>query len=370
VIEDRHTEDWFDLVVEPLKAQYEPFRDEIVEAINRVLDRGLFILGPEVEAFEHEVAEYLGVVDAIGVSNCTEGMVIVLDALGIGAGDEVICPAYTFFATAQAIARRGATPVFCDINPVTLNLDPDDVARCVSARTKAIIAVHLCGRPAPLTELPQGIPIVEDAAQAFGATKNDKRVGSLGVAGCFSFFPSKNLFSFGDGGLVTTNDPELASRVRLLRRHGTPDLRRYEAVGYNARLDALHAAVLRVFLPHIEAANAARRAVAMRYADLGLNEIAEPPADEPGHVYHLYPLRCERDVAVSVIRGLEAAGFKCSTLFPTPFHLEPVFAHLGYRPGSLPETERASGEVVSLPIWPGMRSEIQDAIVAGALAGA
>ena len=355
----------FNLVTEPLKAQYGPLLSEVKATISRVLDEGVFILGPEVEAFEREVAAYLGVEHAIGVSNCTDGMIIILDALGIGPGDEVVCPAYTFFATAQAIARRGATPVFCDIDPTTLNLDPQDVARRVTSRTRAIIAVHLCGRPAPVDELPEGIPVIEDAAQAFGASRDGRRVGSLGLASAFSFFPSKNLFCFGDGGLVATDDESLARRVRLLRRHGTPDLRRYEAVGYNARLDALHAAVLRLFLPHIDEWNAGRRATAQAYSDAGLGTVAELPLDEPGHVYHLFPVRA--DEAAPILESLAAEGFQCSTLFPTPFHLEPAFEQLGYTVGSLPETERAAAEMVSLPIWPNMDPAIQRRIVAAIL---
>jgi dTDP-4-amino-4,6-dideoxygalactose transaminase len=351
----------FDLITTPLKAQYEPMRDEVLTAIGRVLDHGRFILGPEVEAFEEEVAGYLGVDHTVGVSNCTDGMIILLDALGIGPGDEVICPAYTFFATAEAIARRGATPVLCDIDPLTLNLSPDDVRRRITERTKAVIAVHLCGRPAPIADLPPELPVIEDAAQAFGASVGGVKVGGLGVASSFSFFPQKNLFCFGDGGLVATNDSELASTVRLLRRHGTRDLRTYEAVGYNARLDALHAAVLRVFLPHLDRWNQERRAAVQRYRELGLGELCRIPPDEPGHVHHLFPVRSER--APAVLTALAEEGIQISTLFPTPFHLEPVFRHLGYRPGDLPCTERAAREMLSLPIWPGMPVGLQEAIV-------
>ena len=349
------------LVTVPLKAQYEPYREEILAAFSRVLDHGEFILGPEVEALEESLSQYLGVRHAIGVSSCTEGMVITLDALGISPGDEVICPAYTFFATAQAIARRGATPVLCDIDRTTLNLSPSDVERRVTERTKAIVAVHLCGRAAPVDELPGGLPVIEDAAQAFGASLDGRRVGSLGLASAFSFFPQKNLFCFGDGGLVATNDDDLAERVRLLRRHGTPDLRRYLLVGYNARLDALQAAVLRLFLPHIDRWNQERREAAMRYRELGLGELCELPSDERGHVYHLFPVRTDK--AQPVIESIGREGIAITTLFPTPFHLEPVFDYLGYGPGSLPETEAAAREMVSLPIWPGMPEELQKTIV-------
>jgi dTDP-4-amino-4,6-dideoxygalactose transaminase len=193
-----------------VKAQYAPLLDELKARLAAVLDSGRFILGPEVRAFEDEVAAYLGVDDAVGVANGTDALVLVLDALGVGPGDEVICPAFTFYATAEAISRTGATPVFCDIDPVTLNLDPGDVAARVTPRTRAILAVHLFGRPAPLGDLPEGIPVIEDAAQAFGASAAGVRAGSLGVAATFSFFPTKNLFGLGDGGLVVTGDPELA----------------------------------------------------------------------------------------------------------------------------------------------------------------
>jgi dTDP-4-amino-4,6-dideoxygalactose transaminase len=352
-----------DLVTLPLKDQYEPFRQQILDTVSRVLDHGRFIIGPEVEDFEQEVADYLGVQHAIGTSNCTEGMVILLDALGVGPGDEVICPVHTFFATAQAVARRGAKPVFCDIDPATLNLSPEDVRRKVTPKTKAIMAVHLCGRPAPVAELPEGLPVIEDAAQAFGAHIGGVKAGTLGTAASFSFFPGKNLFTFGDGGMVTTNDAELASRVRLLRRHGTRDLRRYEAVGYNARLDAVHAAMLRLFLPHVDRWNEQRREAADRYREL-LGDCCELPVDEPGHVYHIFTARTDR--AKEALAALAEEGIGISTIFPTPFHLEPVFAGLGYQPGSLPATEASARDDLALPIWPGISEELQKTI-AGAV---
>jgi dTDP-4-amino-4,6-dideoxygalactose transaminase len=350
-----------DLVTLPLKDQYEPFRQEILDTVNRVLDLGRFIIGPEVEAFEREAADYLGVKHAIGTSNCTEGMVIILDALGIGPGDEVICPVHTFFATAQAIARRGARPVFCDIDPATLNLSPEDVRAKVTAKTKAIMAVHLCGRPAPVDELPEGIPVVEDAAQAFGSHRNGVKAGGLGIAASFSFFPGKNLFCFGDGGMVTTNDDALADRVRLLRRHGTRDLATYEAVGYNARLDAIQAAMLRLFLPHIDTWNAQRRTAADRYREL-LAGYCEFAPDEPGHVQHIFTARTEH--AASAKAELAKDGIGINTLFATPFHLQPVFREMGYEPGSLPATEASARCDLSLPIWPGMSTELQETVAA------
>jgi dTDP-4-amino-4,6-dideoxygalactose transaminase len=345
-----------------VKAQYAPLLDELRQRIDRVLDSGRFILGPEVKAFEQEAAAYLGVRDAVGVANGTDALVLALDALGIGPGDEVVCPTFTFFATAETVARVGATPVFCDIDPATLNLDPDDVADRLTQKTKAIVAVHLFGRPAALDELPEGVPVVEDAAQAFGAALRDRRIGSFGAASTFSFFPTKNLFGLGDGGLVATGDPELAERVRLLRFHGSRDKERFEAVGYNSRLDELQAAALRLFLEHLDEWNAARREAAGRYAELGLGELCELPEDEPGHVYHMYVVRSpERD---RLAQALRAADIGCATYYTTPLHLQPVFASLGYGEGSFPETERAARETIALPLWAGITAEQQEAVVA------
>jgi dTDP-4-amino-4,6-dideoxygalactose transaminase len=344
------------------KAQYAALLTELKDRIGRVVDSGRFILGPEVQAFEAEAAAYLGVADAVGVANGTDALVLVLDALGVGPGDEVVCPAFTFYATAEAIARVGATPVFCDIDAASLNLDPSDVADRISPRTRAVLAVHLFGRPAPLGELPTGLPVLEDSAQAFGASLDGARAGSLGAAGTFSFYPTKNLFCLGDGGLVTTQDAGVADRVRLLRFHGSRDKQRFELVGYNSRLDEVQAAALRLFLAHVEGWNDARRAAAARYAELGLGEICELPEDDPGHVYHLYVIRSpERD---RIAAALRAADIGCGTYYTTPLHLQPVFASLGYAEGSLPETERAGRETLALPLWAGITPEDQERVVA------
>jgi len=340
-----------------VKAQYAPLLDAVKERIAEVLDSGRFILGPNVEAFEREAAAYLGVAETVGVANGTDALVLVLDALGIGPGDEVVCPAFTFFATAEAIARRGATPVFCDIDPATLNLDPEDVARRVTPRTKAILAVHLFGRPAPIGELPEGVPVIEDAAQAFGAP----RVGSVGVAATFSFFPTKNLFGLGDGGLVATGDPALAERVRMLRFHGSRDKKDFELVGYNSRLDELQAAVLRLFLGELDGWNAARREAAARYAELGLGELCELPEDEPGLVYHMYVVRsAERD---RIAAALAEAGIASASYYRRPLHLQPALGYLGYAEGDLPETERAAAENLALPLWAGISRAEQERVV-------
>jgi dTDP-4-amino-4,6-dideoxygalactose transaminase len=341
-----------------VKAQYEPFLPRIREAIDSVLESGEFILGPNVAAFEREAASYLGVKESVGVANGTDALVLVMDALGVGAGDEVICPAFTFYATAEAIARRGATPVFADVDPGTMNLDPDDVATRVNSRTKAILAVHLFGRPAPLAELGQlGVPVIEDAAQAFGSPD----IARGGVASTFSFYPTKNLFCIGDGGLVSTDDPELAERLRMLRFHGSRDKVDFELIGYNSRLDEIQAAVLRIFLGELDGWVASRREAAVRYAELGLGTVCDLPEDEPGHVYHLFVCRSsERD---GIRAALKEAGIGSAVYYTTPLHLQPAFSALGYRRGALPVTEQLALDNFSVPIWAGIDAKTQERVV-------
>jgi dTDP-4-amino-4,6-dideoxygalactose transaminase len=353
--------DWLAVAQIPLvdvRAQYAPLLDELKERIAEVLDSGRFILGPNVRAFEEEAAAYLGVKHTVGVANGTDAIVLALDALGIGEGDEVICPTFTFYATAEAIARRGATPVFADIDPQTMNLDPSDVSRRLTPKTKAIMPVHLVGRPAPLEELAElGVPLVEDVAQAFGANGT----GRTGVVSTYSFFPTKNLFAFGDGGLVSTDDDELAERVRLLRFHGSKAKKEFELVGYNSRLDEIQAAVLRVFLPHLEEWNRSRREAAARYAELGLGEACELPADEPGHVYHVFVVRSpERD---RIAEHLEANGIASTSYYVTPLHRQPALRFLGQAELDFPETERASRENLALPMWAGIGADVQEQVV-------
>ena len=341
-----------------VKAQYAPLIPVLQERFAAVLESGRFIFGPEVEAFEAEAAAALGVPHAIGVANGTDALVLSLEAMGVGPGDEVICPSFTFYATAEAIARVGATPVFADIDPVTLNLDPVDVAARVTERTKAIMPVHLFGRPAPLGELAAlGVPLLEDAAQAFGA----EGVATTGVCATFSFFPTKNLFALGDGGLVASTDDAVAQRIRMLRFHGSRDKRTFELIGTNSRLDAVQAAMLRVFLPELAGWNAARREAAARYAELGLGDAVELPPDEPGHVYHMYVVRTgERDRITAALQEQEIA---CAAYYVTPTHLQPAMRPLGYEPGSLPETERAAAENLALPMWGGIDVDRQTRVV-------
>jgi dTDP-4-amino-4,6-dideoxygalactose transaminase len=342
-----------------VKAQYERLIPQIKERIAEVLDSGVFILGPNVKAFEQEAASYLGVPRTVGVANGTDALVLALDAMGIGPGDEVICPAFTFYATAESIARRGATPVFADIDPVTLNLDSEDVAAKVTDRTRALMPVHLFGRVMPLGELAKlDIPIVEDAAQAFGA----EGVATTGVLSTLSFFPTKNLFALGDGGLVAATDEELADRIALLRFHGSRQKKEFEAVGYNSRLDEIQAAVLRLFLGEIDGWNRARREAAARYEELGLGELCELPVDEPGHVYHMYVVRSpERD---RLAEALAAAEIGHASYYVTPLHLQPALRYLGQKEGSLPETEKAAAENLALPMWAGIPAEVQERVVA------
>jgi dTDP-4-amino-4,6-dideoxygalactose transaminase len=347
-----------DIPLVDVKAQYERLIPQIQERIAAVLDSGVFILGPNVKAFEAEAAQQLGVPRAVGVANGTDALVLALDAMGIGPDDEVICPSFTFYATAESIARRGATPVFADIDPATLNLDPEDVAAKVTDRTRAIMPVHLFGRVMPLQGLTElGVPIIEDAAQAYGA----EGVAQVGALSTFSFFPTKNLFALGDGGLVAATDEELADRLTLLRFHGSRDKKDFEAVGYNSRLDELQAAVLRLFLGDIGGWNAARREAAARYEELGLGELCELPADEPGHVYHMYVVRSpERD---RLHEALAAAGIGHASYYVTPLHLQPALRYLGWTEGSLPETEKAAAENLALPMWAGIPAETQERVV-------
>jgi dTDP-3-amino-3,4,6-trideoxy-alpha-D-glucose transaminase len=341
-----------------VKAQYEPLLPRIREAIEGVLASSEFILGPNVAAFEREAAGYLGVSQTVGVANGTDALVLVLDALGIGPGDEVICPAFTFYATAEAIARRGATPVFAEVESATMNLDPEDVAARITERTKAVLAVHLFGRPAPVAELAAlGAPLIEDAAQAFGSPE----IAQTGIASTFSFYPTKNLFCLGDGGLVAVNDGELGERIRMLRFHGSRDKVDFELLGYNSRLDELQAAVLRVFLTELDRWVALRREAAARYGELGLGAACDLPDDEPGHAYHLFVCRsAERD---RIRTALKEAGIGSAVYYTTPLHLQPALAYLGYGPGSLPVTEQLATDNFSVPLWAGIDTDAQERVV-------
>jgi dTDP-4-amino-4,6-dideoxygalactose transaminase len=342
-----------------LVAQYRAIQPEIDAAIRQVLESGQFILGSNVAALEQEVEAYLNVRHAVGVGSGTDALVLALRALDIGSGHEVIVPAYTFFATAEAVMLLGATPVFVDIEADTYCLNMRQVAERINARTKAIIPVHLYGHPAdmtPLLELAQasGLKVIEDNAQAFGAEYGGRKTGSLGDVACLSFFPSKNLGAYGDGGMVVTNDGELAERVRMLRTHGWRKKYYPEATGYNSRLDELQAAILRVKLRHVDQWNERRRDLARQYSEqLSRLDIGVPhEAPQARHVYHLYVIRVKNRDRVQGY--LKEEGIASAVYYPLPLHLLEPCQPLGYREGSFPIAEQASQETLALPLDPEM----------------
>jgi dTDP-4-amino-4,6-dideoxygalactose transaminase len=358
-----------------IHAQYADLLDEVKRAVGDVIDSGRFILGPNVRALEDEVAAATGASHAVAVANGTDALILGLEALGIGGDDEVVCPAHTFYATAEAVARVGARPVFADIDPATYNLDPAAAEAAITDRTRAIVAVHLFGQPADVSALRDvcnrhGIALVEDAAQAFGATRDGRPAGGFGDVATLSFFPTKNLPAMGDAGMVLARDADVADRVRMLRFHGSRDKRIFEHVGVNSRMDELQAAILRVLLPHAAGWNAARRAAADRYARLGLGELVGVPEEAPAaeHVYHLYVVRSqERDALAARLRD---AGVGTAVYYGTPLHLQPVFAHLDVREGALPETERAARECLALPMFPTLDESRQAHVVSAVRAAA
>ncbi len=346
-----------------LKAQYSSIRDEIDEAVRRVIEGQYFILGPEVAGFEAEAAEYCRARHAVGCASGSDALLLPLMALGIGPGDEVVTSPYSFFATAGAIWRTGAKPVFVDIDPITYNIDPARVEAAVTARTRAIIPVHLYGQAADLGPInaiaaAHGLSVIEDAAQAIGAEYHGRRAGTLGHAAAFSFYPSKNLGGFGDAGMVTADDPDLAKRVARLRVHGMEPKYHHHEVGFNSRLDALQAAVLRVKLRHLDAWTDARRAVASLYAGLfaeeGLDGLATLPAEAPGyrHVYNQYVIRVPSEARDPLRSHLAGRKVGTEIYYPIPLHLQPCFASLGHAPGDFPEAELAAAETIALPMYP------------------
>jgi dTDP-4-amino-4,6-dideoxygalactose transaminase len=343
-----------------LKAQYAFLREEIREALDRVLNSQQFILGPEVEAFEREVADYCQCAYAVGVSSGTDALLVVLMALDLQPGDEVIVPAFSFFGTAGVVARLGARPVFADIEAGTFNLDPRSVADKISGKTKAILPVHLFGQMADMRSIGEiaarhNVPVIEDAAQAIGAELDGKRAGSIGLAGCLSFFPSKNLGGFGDGGMVVTNDAALADRLRLLRMHGFRTKYENELLGGNFRLDAIQAAVLRVKLRYLDRWTAARQKNAALYREL-LTGVGLPVENAGRHIYNQFVIRhARRDELREYLRRQQIG---CDVYYPSPLHLQPCFSSLGHRPGEFPVSEKACGEVLALPIYPELTPEM------------
>ena len=352
-----------------LKAQYATIRTEVDAAIQRVLDSTAFILGREVAQFEDAFAAYCGAPYAVGVSSGTAALHLALLACGVGPGDEVITTPHTFIATAEAISHCGARPVFVDIDPVSYNLDVQRVEAAIGGRTKAAVAVHLYGHPVDMDQLlavtrRRGIHLIEDAAQAHGAIFKGRRVGTFGTAGCFSFYPGKNLGAYGDAGMVVSNDPEVAARVRLRRDHGRREKYVHEAVGYGDRMDALHAAVLHVKLRYLDQWNLRRREAARRYCELltACNVVLPYTAPHAEPVYHLFVVRTpERD---RVLEHLQAHGIGAGVHYPIPVHLQPAYAPLGLQPGSFPHAEQAAREVLSLPLYPEITAGQQQEVAA------
>jgi dTDP-4-amino-4,6-dideoxygalactose transaminase len=355
-----------------LRGQYAPLRDRIREVIDRVCDDQLFILGPEVAALEDEVATVFGVRHGIGVSSGTDALLVSLMAAGVGPGDEVVTTAYSFFATAGVIVRLGATPVFVDVDPDSLNIDPVAATAAIGDRTRAIVPVHLFGRSAALQPFledarQRGIVVVEDAAQSLGTREPDGTPARLrGDYGCISFFPTKNLGAFGDAGMVVTDDEDLARLVRQLRMHGEHRKYYHERVGGNFRMDALQAAILRVKLPHLDAWVDGRRRNAARYRDLfaeaGLSGLATLPEDAPGHSYNQFVIRVDRRDELQSF--LTDRGVGTAIYYPVPLHLQECFAHLGYAEGDLPISEAVAKDSLAIPIYPELDERQQAYVVA------
>jgi len=344
-----------------LVRQHKPIQDELVEAFKRVLESGQFILGPELEKFEREAGEYLGVKYAMGVGNGTDALTLALEAVGIGPGDEVITTPFTFFATAETIALRGAKPVFVDIEDSTLNIDVTKIEEKITDKTKAILPVHIFGQGAKIEKILEiakkyNLKVIEDTAQGFGATRNGKYLGTFGDVGTFSFFPTKNLSCLGDGGLVVTNDETLATKIKMLRVHGSPRKYYHEFLGYNSRLDAIQAAFLSVKLKYIDKWNERRREIASIYNRELSPYVRVPEVDEGNvHIYHQYTIRTDRRDELNDF--LNKNGIGTQVHYPIPLHLQPALSYLGYKKGDFPVAERATQEVLSLPAFPEMTDE-------------
>jgi dTDP-4-amino-4,6-dideoxygalactose transaminase len=354
---ERHAIPLVDLV-----AQYASIRESVDDAMRRVVESAQFIQGEDVKLLEKEFAAYCGAAHAVGVSSGTEALYLALLACGIGPGDEVITTPFTFIATAEAISQTGALPVFVDIDPSTLNMDPAELEAAVTEATKAILPVHLYGRPANMDPImavarKHGLKVIEDAAQAHGARYNGRRIGSIADIACFSFYPGKNLGAFGDAGMVVSNDESLGERVRLLRDHGRNDKYRHLMVGVNGRLDTLQAAVIRVKLRHLDDWNARRRAIARIYDHLFRNCDLQVPvvSDDVEPVYHIYALRL--DDREKVQGDLKRQGISTGVHYPIPLHLQPAYRGLGYERGDFPESEQAAAQVLSLPMYPELTDE-------------
>lgn len=355
-----------------LRKQHEPIDAELIEVFQRVLRQSSFIQGPEVQNFERAFASYLGSSECIALNSGTAALQLVLQALGIGPGDEVITVPNTFIATAEAISAVGARPVFVDVDPVSYTMDPALVERAITPHTRALLPVHLYGQPADMDALLEigrryNIHVVEDACQAHGAEYQGRKAGTMGTAGCFSFYPSKNLGCLGEGGAVVTNDSKLADKIRLLRDHGS--IRKYEhsVPAYNFRLEGLQGGMLSVKLKYLDKWNDRRRMWAGRYDDLLTASAVTKPAEMPyaKHVYHLYVIEVEgRD---EIRQQLSAKKIDCGLHYPLPLHLQPAYAGLGYRAGDFPVTERAARRILSLPMYPDLTNEQVEAVASALL---
>ncbi|HYE14458.1 MAG TPA: DegT/DnrJ/EryC1/StrS family aminotransferase [Pyrinomonadaceae bacterium] len=357
-----------------LRRQHEALREELRAAVGRVLDSQQFILGEDVRLLETELTRYTRTAHAVGCGSGSDALLLALLALDVGEGCEVITTPFTFFATAGAVARAGARPVFVDIEPRTYNINPALVAGAVTPRTRALMPVHLYGQCAEMGEIlaeaaRHDIPVIEDAAQAIGAEDRGRQAGSMGAVGCFSFYPTKNLGAAGEAGLLTTNDARLAERLRRLRAHGGATEYRHEEVGFNSRLDTLQAAILRVKLPHLDSWSQARRDRAARYTRLleeaGLTDFVTPPYVRPDalHIFHQYVVRVAADRRDALIEHLKQGGVGTKIYYPVPLHLQDCFRHLGYECGDFPESERAARETLALPMFPELTDDEQHYVV-------
>jgi dTDP-4-amino-4,6-dideoxygalactose transaminase len=351
-----------------LRAQYRELKDEIDAAFLRVMASGEYIAGPEVEGLEAEIAALTGAAYAVSVANGTDALALALEAAGIGPGDEVVTTAFTFFATAEAIVRRGAVPVFADIDPATYNMCPLDTEQRITPRTKAILPVHIFGQPADMSAFSSlaerhGLKLIEDACQAIGATLEGRPVGAMGDAGCISFFPTKNLGGYGDGGIIVTNNERIANEARLLARHGSRKKYFHETIGVNSRLDPLQAAIIRVKLKRLEEWNDRRRQAAEYYNNGLRHTPLRLPAvmDKAEHVYHLYAAQYEhRDELMERLKG---DGISSGHYYPCPLHLQQALTFLGYKAGDLPVTEKTCAHSFALPLSPHLTRQQQDYII-------
>lgn len=354
-----------------LSEQYQSLKDEILTTLDDVMSSSQFILGSHVKTLETDIATYSNVAHGIGVGNGSDAIHIALQAAGISPGDEVITTAFTFFATGGAIVRAGATPVYVDIDPITFNIDPAKIEAAITEKTKAIIPVHLYGQMADMESIMKianryNLVVVEDAAQAIGSKQNGKTVGELGTAATYSFFPTKNLGAYGDGGMIVTNNDDLAEKSRVIRVHGSKPKYYHHVLGYNSRLDEMQAAILNVKFPHLDKWSEQRRACAAIYTELlneKLSDVIQTPVEVEGnhHVFHQYTLRVPKRDELQTY--LKEQGVASMIYYPLPLHVQPVFENLGYKEGDLPETDKAAKEAISLPMYPELKREDQEFVV-------